>query len=128
MEIDEDAGAGPVEPAGVENVDRAQDAVDIFDVFRRHKREEFTWRHRLAVAVRPHQTFEGIDIEDAACRAAENRLQGRFQVEGAIDRGPCAIDLADKTGKDAFGRHFSTSYRDTTPRLANVAYQALLPG
>ncbi|MNT11969.1 hypothetical protein D3C72_1468760 [compost metagenome] len=128
MEVDEDAGAGTVEPAGVENMDRAQDAVDIFDVFRRDQREKFARRHRLAIAVGTHKTLEGIDVEHPAHRAAENGLQCRFQVKGAIGRGPCAIDLADKTGKDAFERHFSTSYRDTTSRLANVAYQALLPG
>ena len=117
-----------VEPAGIENVDGAQDTVDILDIVRLHEGEELAWCHRLAVAMRPHQTFEGIDVERAARRSTENGLQGRFQVECLVGRGPCAIDLADKTGKDAFGRHFSTSYRDTTPRLANIAYQALLPG
>lgn len=107
MEIDEDAGAGTIELAGVEDMDRAQDAVDIFDVFRCHKREEFARRHRLAVVVGPNQTFEGIDVQHAACRATENRLQGRFQVEGLIGRGPCAIDLADKTEKMLLGAIFN---------------------
>ncbi len=114
MEVDEDAGARTIEPAGIENVDRSQNTVDILYIFRRHQREEFTRCHRFAVAMGTHQTLEGIDVESAVHRSAKDGLQGGFQVEGAIGRGPCAIDLADKTGKDAFGRHFSTSYRDTT--------------
>ena len=66
MEIDEDARAGAAEPAGVENVDGPQDAVDIFDVFRCHQREKFTWCYRFTVAVGSHKTFEGIDVQRAA--------------------------------------------------------------
>jgi hypothetical protein len=63
MELDEDPGAGPVQPAGVQDVNGAQDAVDIGHIDRGHERKELGRRHRFAIAGGAQQALESFDFK-----------------------------------------------------------------